>query len=190
MHVTHIHIKEGRAEGLQSTFKLLIVVLIVKTFQTHMEILLCGDQSDLSLCVCWFGFFSHLLELVQQILHSQYQLLEGRSLICFLNTKQREESIYYILYVYYNLYWGPKHNPRITYIKPTACHNAVDLFIGQLGAVEAQPTGHLIHYFCVVKAFIRKSSQSVHLPHKNPWMWRATVMGETRMWRHLNTEYT
>lgn len=64
--------------------------------------------------------------------------------------------------------WGPQPNSKFTHIKPTACHNGVDLFIGQLGAVEAQAPGHLLHYFRVVKAFIRKSSQSVHLPHENP----------------------
>lgn len=41
----------------------------------------------------------------------------------------------------------PCHNQNCTYFKPAACHNAIDLFIGQLGAVEAQAPGHLSHNF-------------------------------------------
>lgn len=54
---------------------------------------------------------------------------------------------------------------KFTYIKPAAWHNAVNSFVGQLGAKEAQAPGHLVHYFRVVEALIRKPSQSVHLPH-------------------------
>lgn len=54
---------------------------------------------------------------------------------------------------------------KFTYIKPAAWHNAVNSFVGQLGAKETQAPGHLVHYFRVVEALIRKPSQSVHLPH-------------------------
>lgn len=66
-------------------------------------------------------------------------------------------------------------NSKFTYIKPAACHNAVHPFIGQLGAEEAQAPGHLLHYFRVVKALIRKPTQSVHLPHKNAYVFREIV---------------
>lgn len=39
---------------------------------------------------------------------------------------------------------------KCTYFVPTACHDAVDLFISQLWAVETHATGNLIHYFRVV----------------------------------------
>lgn len=55
-----------------------------------------------------------------------------------------------------------------TYVEPAAGHDGVDLFIGQLGAVEAQTTWQLIHNILVVEALIWKLSQSVHLPHKDP----------------------
>lgn len=54
---------------------------------------------------------------------------------------------------------------KLTYIKPTATHDAVNLFIGQLGAVRSQTPGHLIHNFCIAESIVRKTSQSVHLPH-------------------------
>lgn len=49
--VTHIHITEGLSVALQSAFKPLTVLMIVLTFQAHTEMLLCGDQSELFLCV-------------------------------------------------------------------------------------------------------------------------------------------
>lgn len=55
-----------------------------------------------------------------------------------------------------------------TYVEPAAGHDGVDLFIGQLGTVEAQTTWQLIHNFLVVEALIWKLSQSVHLPHEDP----------------------
>lgn len=56
-----------------------------------------------------------------------------------------------------------------TDLVPAAGHDGVDLLIGQLGAVEAPTNGHCIHNFLVVEAFVWKLSQSVHLPHKDPW---------------------
>lgn len=55
-----------------------------------------------------------------------------------------------------------------TYLMPAAGHDGVDLLTGQLGTVEAPTTGHLIHNFLVVEAFVWELSQSVHLPHKDP----------------------
>lgn len=56
----------------------------------------------------------------------------------------------------------------IVYFEPAAGHDGVDFFIGQLGAVEAQPAWQSIHDFLVVEALIWKLSQSVHLPQKDP----------------------
>lgn len=52
-HITHIHITERTSVWLCSPMsKLLIVIIIVLTFQGHTETLLCGDQSGLFLCAC------------------------------------------------------------------------------------------------------------------------------------------
>lgn len=47
--VTHIHITEGISVAL--LFEPLTVLMIVLTFQAHTEMLLCGDQSELFLCI-------------------------------------------------------------------------------------------------------------------------------------------
>lgn len=123
------------------------------------------DQSGLFLCVTSWD----LLEVIQHVLDSYCQLLKGGSLVCFLKTETKRG---FEVGEQKNKCIDPQHHPKSTYIKPTARHNAVDLFVGQLGAVEAQAPGHLLHYFRVVEAFIRKPSQSVHLPHKNPWVYK------------------
>lgn len=75
IHSTHIHISED--------FAVLLLSLIVLSFQGHLKIRLCGLLSELSM-FCADTLFGVLLEFIQQILNSQRQLLKVGSLLCFI----------------------------------------------------------------------------------------------------------